>query len=161
VSDPDLEPGVTPVSPWAAGLSQRRRRALGEIAAELGPAHRSAGPPAVALRDFGPGCLCLGIAGPVDRPAAERLQAMLGRVRVHGRRELLITLTALGPWHPHLARVLAHARIQHLVDGASVELRDLPEALAAELGSARPTSFRDVDGPPVDPRAAPPREGIG
>jgi hypothetical protein len=79
--------------------------------------------------------VCLGIAGPVDRAMAERLGVLLGELRVRGCRELVITLAGLGRWHPQLARVLAHARIQHLVDGAHVELHDLPDALGVDLGS--------------------------
>jgi hypothetical protein len=150
---------ATPVAPWAAGLSQRRRQALAEVAAELGSTPRSAGPPAVALRDSGPGCLCVGIAGPVDRAEVDRLQLLLGELRGQGRHELLLTLTALGPWHPQLARVLARVRIQHLVDGASVELRDLPEALAAELGPARRTTFLGVETTPAGSAATIPGDG--
>jgi hypothetical protein len=62
-------------------------------------------------------------------------------------------LAGLGPWHPQLARVLAHARIQHLVDGAHVELHDVPEPLAAELGPAGPTTFLVQDTTPTTPSA--------
>ena len=141
-------PGGSSVSSWAAGPSQRRGWALGEIAAELGPARRRADQPAVAVRDYGPGCVCLGIAGPVDRAMAERLQALLRGLRGRAHRELVITLAGLGPWHPQLARVLAHARIQHLVDGAHVELHDIPESLAAELGPAGPTTYQVQDASP-------------
>lgn len=148
------------MNPWASGVSQRRRRALEEVAAELVPAHRSASPPAVApravaLRDYGPGCLCVGIAGPVDQARAEQLQRALGELRVQGCHELLITLSALGPWHPQLARVLARVRIHHLVDGAGVEIRDLPEALAAELGPTGRTTFLGVDSSPAASATSP------
>jgi hypothetical protein len=121
-------------------MSVPRQHALREVAAELDPARR-ADQPAVALREYGPGCVCLGITGPVERAKAERLQTLLRELRLRGRRELVITLAGLGPWHPQLARVLAHARIQHLVDGGHVELRDVPDSLAAELGPAGPTTF--------------------
>ena len=137
------------MSPWAAGLSQRRMRALEEVNAELGPDHRRPDEPAVALRNYGPGCLCLAIAGPIDQAIAERLQMQLGELRGQGRHELLITLAGLGPWHPQLARVLARARIQHLVDGADVEFLDVPDALAAELGPARRTTFLGVESTPT------------
>ncbi len=142
-------PEATSVSPAHADLSGRRH-ALSEVAAELDP-DRRADQPAVALRDYRPGCVCLGITGPVDRAMAERLQTLLRELRVRGRRELVITLAGLGPWHPQLARVLAHARIQYLVDGAHVELCDVPDSLAAELGSAGPTTFLVED---TNPRPA-------
>jgi hypothetical protein len=141
----DPGPGV---GSSAAGLSRRRRWALGEIAGELGPARHRGDQPTVAVRDYGPGYVCLGIAGPVDRAMAERLQALLRELRGRAHRELVITLAGLGPWHPQLARVLAHARIQHLVDGAHVELHDVPEPLAAELGPAGPTTFLVEDTTP-------------
>jgi hypothetical protein len=149
---PDL--GAMPVSEWPAGLSQRRHRALDEVVVELGPAHRT-DQPAVALRDFGPGCVCLGIAGPVGQATAGRLGVLLGELRIRGCRELVITLAGLGRWHPQLARVLAHARIRHLVDGAHVEFHDLPDALAADLGAGLPTAFLIVDAAPADPPAVP------
>ena len=126
-------------------------RALEEINAELAPDHRRPDQPAIALRDYGPGCLGVGIAGPIDRAAAERLQMQLGELRPRGRHELLLTLAGLGPWHPQLARVLAHVRIQHLVDGADVELLDVPDALAVELGPARRTTFLGVETTPAGP----------
>jgi hypothetical protein len=132
------------VKPSAAGLSLRQRHALGAVTAELGAVGR-ADQPAVALRDYEPGCVCLGIAGPVGRGRAERLQTLLGDLRTRARRELLITVAGLGPWHPQLSRVLAHARIQLLVDGARVDFHDLPGPLAAELGSVAPTAFQVED----------------
>ena len=140
-----------PVDPWAAGLSQRRLRALEEINAELGPDHRGPDQPAIALRDYGPGCLGIGIAGPIDLATAEGLQMQLGEVREQGRHELLVTLAGLGPWHPQLARVLARARIQHLSDGADVDFLDVPDALAVELGPAQRTTFLGVETSPADP----------
>jgi hypothetical protein len=148
---------TTPVNEWAAGLAQRRRRALDEVADELGPAHQRTDQPGVALRDYAPGCVCLGIAGPVERATAERLQSLLAELRGRGRHELVISLAALGPWHPQLARVLAHARICHLVGGAHVEFHDLPEALAAELGPGLPTTFLVVDTTDAEPPAPPRR----
>ncbi len=147
-------PRATPVHPWAAALSQRRLRALEEINAELASDPHGPDQPAIALREYGPGCLGVGIAGPVDQAAAGRLQMQLGEVRPRGRHELLVTLAGLGPWHPQLARVLAHVRIQHLVDGADVEFLDVPEALAAELGPARRTTFLGVETTPADPSAS-------
>ena len=147
----------TSVSPAAVNMSRSRRHALREVAAELDPARR-AGQPAVALRDYGPGCVCLGITGPVERAVTERLQTLLRELRVRGRQELVITLAGVGPWHPQLARVLAHARIQHLVDGAHVELYDIPDSLAAELGPAGPTKFLVEDtNPRPSARQAPHR----
>jgi hypothetical protein len=142
---PSAAPALPSVRPSAADLSQRRRHALGEVTAELAAVGR-ADQPAVALRDYGPGCVCLGIAGPVGRARAERLQTLLGELRPRARRELIITVGGLGPWHPQLARVLAHARIQLLVDGAQVDLHNLPGPLAAQLGSAGPTTFQIEDG---------------
>jgi hypothetical protein len=78
---------------------------------------------------------------------------LLGELRVRGHRELVITLAGLGRWHPQLARVLAHARIRYLVDGAHVELHDLPDALALALGSGLPTAFLVVDTTLTDPSA--------
>jgi hypothetical protein len=165
---------AAPVGDWAADLSRCRRRALDEVTAELGPTHRRTDQPAVSVRDYGPGCFCLGVAGPVDRAMAERLQVLLGELRVRGRRELVITLHGVGSWHPQLARVLAHARVQHLVDGGRVELHDLPEGMAAVLGPGLlPTEFLVEDDavaapatvpaatrtPPVRPR--PPRPPSG
>lgn len=159
---PAPEP-TTPLREWATDLAQRRQRALDEVAVELGPAGRRTDQPAVALRVYGPGCMCFGIAGPVERAMAERLGGLLGELRVRGRRELVLTLAWLGPWHRHLVRVLAHARIQHLVDGARVELHDLPDALAEALGPGLPTTFRIVDAGPADPQVRPraPRSAAG
>lgn len=136
------------------GLPQHRQRALGEVAAELSVDRRD-DQPAVALRDYGPGCVCLGVAGPVDRATAERLQSLLRELRVRGRRDLVITLAGLGAWHPQLARVLAHARIKHLVNGGYVEFHDLPDPLAAALGSVRPTTYLVLDTADTTPRDPP------
>lgn len=149
---PEHRAGPTPST---VGLLDRRERALREVAADLGPAHRDADRPAVALRDYGPGCLCLGIAGPVDRAMVALLQVLLAGLRVRGRHDLTITLAGLGPWHPQLARVLGHARIQHLVAGAHVEFHHLPDEMTA-LRRAGPTTFVVVDPRHVGPPASPP-----
>jgi hypothetical protein len=141
---PSAVRAVPLISPPATGLSPSQRQALGEVTAELAAPGR-ADQPAVALRDYGPGCVCLGIAGPVGRSRAKRLQTLLRELRTRAYRELIITVAGLGPWHPQLTRVLAHARIQHLVDGARVDLHNLPGPLAAELGSAGPTTFQIED----------------
>jgi hypothetical protein len=95
--------------------------------------------------------VCFGVAGPVDRAMAERLQTLLRELHVRTSHELVISLAGLGPWHPQLARALAHARIQYLVHGAHVELHDLPDALAAELGLTEATTFLVEDTVHVDP----------
>lgn len=149
--EPPPVPPVPP-APWARGLLDRRQRALDEVAADLGPAHRDADQPAVALRGYGPGCMCLGIAGPVDRARVALLQELLAGLRVRGRHDLTVTLAGAGPCHPKLARVLAHSRIQHLVAGGHVELHDLPDEMTALRGAGR-TTFVVLDprhvGPPM------------
>jgi hypothetical protein len=140
-----VAPSRPQVGPPAAGLSPTQRDALGEVTADLAAVGR-ADQPAVAVRDYGPGCVCLGLAGPVGRGRAERLQTLLAELRTRARRELLITVAGLGPWHPQLARVLAHARIQYLVNGARVDFHNLPGPLAAQLGPGGPTEFQVQDG---------------
>lgn len=105
-------PATSPLGEWTVGLSARRLSALHEVAADVGPAHRRADQPGVSLRDHGVGCLCVGIAGPVDRDGAARLQVFLSGLRVRGRHELVLTLAGAGPCHPQLARVLATASIR-------------------------------------------------
>ena len=121
-----------------------RARALGDVRAELDRLHVRPDRPVAARREYGPGCVCLGVAGPIDRDTAQRLEDLLAEVRVRGYRELIVTLAGLGSWHPNLARVLARARIKHLVAGAHVELHDIPDPLAAALGPAAATTFRVV-----------------
>ncbi len=122
-----------------------RARALGDVRAELDRLRVRPDRPVAARREYGPGCVCLGLAGPIDRDTAERFEDLLVEVRVRGYHELIITLAGLGAWHPHVARVLARARIKHLVAGAHVELHDVPDPLAVALGPAAATTFRIVE----------------
>ncbi|MCD2197630.1 hypothetical protein LQ327_30090 [Actinomycetospora endophytica] len=112
-------------------LAERRHRARHDVADELALAHRGA--PAVAVRYFGPGCVAVGMAGPVDQAAVERLAALLHELRPHSSRELLLVFGRLDSWHPYLARVLGQARIQRLIDGALVEFHNPPTTLAVQL----------------------------
>ena len=152
------EHGAVP-APSTEGLLERRQHALDEVAADLGPAHRDADQPAVALRGYGPGCLCVGIAGPVDRARVGRLQVLLAELRVRARHDLTITLAGVGPWHPQLARLLAHTRIQHLVAGAHVEFHHLPDEMTA-LRGAGPTTFLLLHPGHVDPPADTPSADV-
>ena len=118
---------------WGDDASRDRQRAHDDVdteLAELGPAH---GTSAVAIRSYADGYLVMGVSGPVDRPMARRIGALLRDLRPHSAHGLLIVLTRLGAWDPHLARVLGQARIHHLIDGGPFELLDAPTPLLAAL----------------------------
>jgi hypothetical protein len=124
------------------------------------------GEAAVALRSYGNGCIAVGIAGPVDRRAARRFGTLLRGLRPFSTRELLLTLVLLGPWDPRLARVIGQARVQHLIDGGRMDLRDAPSELVAASGAPASAPAADpVSGPaggasvPRGPGALP--RGVG
>lgn len=121
----------------------------GELASRCSPR----GEAAVALRSYGDGCVALGIAGPVDRPTAHLFGTLLRGLRPVSTRELLVTLALLGPWHPHLARVIGQARVHHLIDGGHLDLRSAPPEMFAALGVPLPNT---TEGPPIP--AGPGRE---
>jgi MoxR-like ATPase len=113
--------------------SRGRRRAHDDIDAELAGLGPPSGESAVAIRSYADGHLVMGISGPVDRAMARRIGALLRDLRPHSTRGLLIVLTRLEAWNPHLARVLGQARIHHLIDGGSFELHDAPNGLLVAL----------------------------
>ncbi len=147
--------GGTPVAASVDDLSWARRRAQDDVDAELAGPRNTAGGSAVAIRSYADGHLVMGLSGPVDRATARRIGALLRDLRPRSTRGLLIVMTRLGPWHPHLARVLGQARIQRLIDGGTFELHDAPTGLLAAL-RADPTVGR------ADPSVGrPPATGTG
>jgi hypothetical protein len=108
----------------------------GELASRASPR----GEAAVALRSYGEGCVAVGIAGPVDRLMARRFGILLRDLRPFSTRELLLTLAQLGPWDSQLARVIGQARVQHLIDGGRLDLRDAPPEMFAAVGAPPSTS---------------------
>jgi len=111
---------------------RHRRGAVDEVRAEL-TADRSDLETAIAIRSYGPGRLAVGLAGPVDRAAAERLAILLRAVHVLSSRELVLIFGQLAHPHRHLARVVSRARMAHLLEGGQVELDDVPPALLVDL----------------------------
>jgi hypothetical protein len=95
----------------------------------------------VAIRSSAEGYLVVGVSGSVDRAMARRIGTLLRDLRPHSTRGLLIVLTRLGTWNPHLARVLGQARIHHLIDGGAFEVHDAPPGLLAAV-RADPASGR-------------------
>jgi MFS superfamily sulfate permease-like transporter len=99
----------------------------------------------VASHRFGEGCLVLGLAGDLTRGAAARLRRMLTDRHDECSRALVVTLTHVDSWDPHLARVLGWARIRHLAAGGTVELHDAPPDLLQALGNATATCYEVTD----------------
>ncbi|MDT7745932.1 MAG: hypothetical protein QOE59_5010 [Actinomycetota bacterium] len=122
----------TPVSA-AVDASWERRRAHEDVDAELAGLAPSSGESAVAIRNYADGYVVMGVSGPVDLATARRIGTLLRGLRPHSTRGLLIVLTRLGAWNPHLARVLGQARIHHLIDGGAFELHDAPTGLLTAL----------------------------
>ena len=124
--------------------SGERRRAHDDVDAELAGLGPSSGESAVSIHSYAHGYLVMGVSGPVDRATARRIGALLRDLRPHSTRGLLVVLTRLGSWDPHLARVLGQARIHHLIDGGAFELHDAPTglltALRADPAFGRPTA---------------------
>jgi hypothetical protein len=140
-------------------LPSQRRWACDAVFAELGPADTPAHKPAVALRDYGDGCVAVGLAGAVDRARAHRIGVLLRELRPRSTRELVVTFERLGRWHPHLVRVIGQARIHHLIDGGRFELRgttpDLADALGMSPGAAEALSRRQPGAEDRELRSAP------
>jgi hypothetical protein len=140
-------------------LALRRRWACDAVLAELGAAATPTDKPAVALRDYGEGCVAVGLAGVVDRARALRIGVLLRELRPRSTRELVVTFERLGRWHPHLVRVIGQARIHHLIDGGRFELRgttpDLAEALGLAPRAAKALSRQDPDPEDRELRCAP------
>jgi hypothetical protein len=109
---------------------------------------------AVALRSYGDGCVAVGIAGPVDRPTAGRFGTLLRGLRPFSTRELFLTLVLLGPWDPHLARVIGQAHVHHLIDGGRLDLRGAPSEMSAALGTP-PSNTVERHPIPADPDREP------
>lgn len=113
-------------------LSDRRRRALGEVRVELATTPCAAGP-AIATRLFAPGRLVVALGGEFDLAASERLGALLRDLRRVAVSELALDLGAVVSWPPRLTRVVGRARIQCLIDGVRVELHQLPASMRDAL----------------------------
>jgi hypothetical protein len=133
----DVERVVMPVG------DAERQRALRAVHARL--LEQGEGRAVVATRRFGEGCLVLGLAGELSRPAAGRLRQMLDERHDECSRVLVVTLTHLASWDPHLARVLGSVRIRHLAAGGTVELHDAPPDLLQALGNATATCYEVTD----------------
>jgi hypothetical protein len=135
---PESRPDSSPATTSAGSRGRRRRRARDDADAE--PADARPGESMVAVHSDGHGGLEVRIDGPVDRTRAHRIGALLQDLRPNRSGRLLIDLTRLGSWDSHLVRVLGRVRIQHIIGGGQLELRDAPTALVAAL-----------DRPPADP----------
>jgi hypothetical protein len=140
-------------------LASRRRQACDAVLAELGAADTPTDKPAVALRDYGDGCVVVGLAGAVDRARAHRIGVLLRELRPRSTRELVVSFERLGRWHPHLVRVIGQARIHHLIDGGRFELRGTTPRLAEALGlaprAAQTLSRQEPDAGDPELRGAP------
>lgn len=142
---PSSGPGAHRHCDVVGDLARRRRAALEAARDEAVRARGGVPPdsrePAVGTCIYGPGCLALALAGTCDRAGLERLRALGPDLRHLAHAELAIDCSALTSCEPALARALGRLRIQCLTAGATVELYEPPEALAAELGTRTTTKF--------------------
>jgi hypothetical protein len=137
-------PLAVPEVDLAAGLSERRRRALAEAVTEATAARVSdpdSWEPAIALRRYGRGCLAVALAGTFDRAGTERVRALGRDLARLATTELVMDLSRLTACDAPLIRALLGLRMQHLVAGVRVELRGPPAALVAELGAGSAESY--------------------
>ncbi len=140
-------PPSPPETSTADVTDAERRNARDDVDAELDRLGSESGAPAVAFRSYPGGHVVVGVSGAVDRAMARRIGTLLRDLRPHSSQGLVLTLARLGPWDPHLARVLGQARIHHLIDGGPLELHDAPVPLLAALRPDGPITALSSRGP--------------
>jgi hypothetical protein len=139
----------------------RREEVVTRAASEARPSSAGFQEPSAAVRTWDQGCVVVALAGPAGRAWVEDLRVLLRDLRPRASIELTLELSGLTDCHHTLSRLLGRTRIQHLIDGARVELRNPPPALAADI-DAQAVEFTVTDNPMTASRwRAGPLRGAG